>query len=248
MRIPEMPGLAPSQFFDSFRTKPLPYPLNAPHRTFAYMARNVIYHLFRALKLGPDDIVLVPELHSGVEIWAIRAAGATVRFYPVNRRFEPDLDALRRLCASGNARVLYVIHFCGWSQPMKELATLARQYGLVLIEDCALALLSEQDGKPLGTTGQYAVYCLYKFLPIPHGGLLVQNADVFEELTTRPFRSCTTASIIARSTELIQNWVLRRCDHVGRALGAFKYGIGRALNAMGHRRLPAGDFSSDFSS
>jgi perosamine synthetase len=246
--IPEMPGLAPRYVFGAPEATPPPFPLNAPHRTFSYMARNVIYHLFRALKLGPGDVVLMPELHSGVEVWAVRAAGATVRFYPINRHLEPDLDALRRLCASCNARVLYAIHFVGWSQPLKELTVLCREHGMILIEDCALSFLSEQDGKPLGTTGDYAVYCLYKYLPVPHGGLLVQNANVFEDLTELKFKPCTRASMLARSTELFQNWVRGRSDPLGRGLGALKRGVGLTLNAMGNRRLPAGDISPSFSS
>jgi dTDP-4-amino-4,6-dideoxygalactose transaminase len=204
--------------------------------------------LFRSLALRPDDVVLVPELHSGVEVWAMRAAGASIRFYPVNRRLEPDLDAVRRLCRTSGARVLYVIHFCGWPQPLEEMAALAREHGMTLIEDCALSLLSERGGKPLGTTGDYAVYCLYKFLPVPHGGLLVQNSNVLDALTTLRLEPCTAASVVAGSAGLVQNWVSGRSGPLGKTLGALKHGVGRTLNAIGHRRLPAGDLSPGFSS
>jgi dTDP-4-amino-4,6-dideoxygalactose transaminase len=87
-------------------------------------------------------------------VWAVRAAGATVQFYPIDRRFEPDLIALRALCAAGGARVLYAIHFAGWPQPLDALQALCREHDLILVEDCALALLSQPGGVPLGSTGR----------------------------------------------------------------------------------------------
>ncbi len=83
------------------------------------MARSGIYHLFRTLNLKPGDKVLVPDYHSGNEVAAIRAAGASVVFYPIKRNLEPDLEALTRLAAQG-ARVIYVIHYLGWPQPSQR--------------------------------------------------------------------------------------------------------------------------------
>ena len=40
----------------------------------------------------------------------------------------------------------------------------------------ALSLLSEPDGEPLGSFGDWSIFCLYKTLPVPNGALLVQNA------------------------------------------------------------------------
>ena len=75
----------------------LPYPLNAPHRHSFCVARSGIYHLFRALRLKPGETVLVPDYHSGNEVAAIRAAGATVVHYPIRRNLEPDMEALSRM-------------------------------------------------------------------------------------------------------------------------------------------------------
>jgi dTDP-4-amino-4,6-dideoxygalactose transaminase len=248
MYVQSQPGLVPRQFFRSTRAAALPFPLNAPHRTFSYMARNVIYHLFRSLKLRRDEIVLMPDYHSGVEVWAVRAAGAAVRFYPVKRNLEPDLEALERLCQSCQARVLYAVHYLGWPQPLEELMSLCRKHGMILLEDCALSLLSETGGQPLGTSGDYAVFCLYKTLPVPHGGLLVQNARVVEDLARLELEPCSAASVAGRCAELVFERVRGRSDLPGRALLGLKRGAGRALSAVGVRRLPVGDITPDFSS
>ena len=58
---------------------------------------------------------------------------------------------------------------------MAALAELCRRRNMRLVEDCALALLSADGSLPLGTAGDWAVFCLYKTLPLPNGALLVQN-------------------------------------------------------------------------
>jgi perosamine synthetase len=245
MYVQRQPGLSPGNLLLR-NDGELPFPLNASHRTFSYMARGVIYHLFRSLKLRPDEVVLVPDYHSGVEMWALRAAGVNLRYYPIRSNLEPDMDAVRRLCTP-EVRVLYAIHYFGWSQPLKEMQDLCRERGLILVEDCALSFLSSAEGKPLGTTGDYAFYCLYKTLPVPNGGVLVQNSRVFENLSQLELEPCSTASLAAASAELFLERIRGSSDAAGRALFWLKRRIGQAFNLAGIHRLPVGDISPDFS-
>ena len=53
---------------------------------------------------------------------------------------------------------------------------------MLLVEDCALSLLSEADGRPLGSFGDWSVFCLCKTLPLPNGALLVQNGPRLKSL------------------------------------------------------------------
>jgi dTDP-4-amino-4,6-dideoxygalactose transaminase len=243
MYVSAWPGLSPAHLFRPVAGHP-PFPMSAPDKACFYRARNAIYHLFRALGFGPDDRVLVPAYHSGNEVGAIRAAGATPTFYPITRTLDPDLDAVRRLCTS-RTRALFVIHFLGWPQPMAELVALCRERGLVLIEDCALSLLSAAGRRPLGSFGDYAVFCLYKTLPLPNGGLLVSNRGRLNGLATLPLRPCGVGPLAGRSAELVLEWLRARCDRPGRALFALKRAAGRALRASGVEALPVGDMGFD---
>jgi dTDP-4-amino-4,6-dideoxygalactose transaminase len=229
-------------------TPPPAFPFDAPHQTYAYVARNLIFHLFRALPLPPGATVLMPEYHSGVEVWAVRAAGLPVSFYPVNRRFEPDLDAVRRLARETPARVLYVIHFAGWPQPLAGLTAIAREHDLLLFEDCALALFSRDGAQPLGTTGDYACFCLYKTLPVPNGGLLVQRGAPVPALDAVAWRPGSTTSVAGRTADIVIDWIRGRSDPVGASLARLKRAAGRALNAGGVARLPVGDISPEYAS
>lgn len=233
------PGLNPALLFKK-QHRELPFPLDAPRRSPFHVARNGIYHLFRALRLRKDEFVLVPDYHHGNEIWAIRAAGAPLRFYRIDRNLKPDLDQLRRLSKSG-ARVLYVTHFMGWPQPLKDLLELARERGMVLVEDCALSLLTNVEGVPVGSFGDYAIFCLYKTLPVPNGGLLVSNNSALPELDRiRPVKS-PALSVAGRSTELVLEWVRNRADRVGGLLASLKRMAGQSLNRCRVQRVSVGD-------
>lgn len=245
MYISPWPGLSLGKVLPSYSAStPLPYPLSAPDRDAFCVARSGIYHLFRTLNLAPGEFVLAPDYYSGNEIAAIQATGTTVVHYPTRRNLEPDLDALRKLLQPG-ARVIYVIHYLGWPQPIGELSALARENGCLLIEDCALSLLSECGGAALGSCGDYSVFCLYKTLPVPNGGLLVRNngsAPKLEHAATEP---CPWMTAVGRSAELGLESLRSRMNVVGSALAGIKQMAGRTLRAASVRHVPVGDIGWD---
>ena len=244
MYISSWPGLTPQEFLRPHSEGSLPYPLSDANRLSFCVARSGIYHLFRALDFQKGEIVLVPDYHSGNEVSAIRAAGATIVYYPILRNLEPDLDALARL-AKLNPRVIYVIHYLGWPQPMKEITALCRERGSILIEDCALSLLSEPNDKPLGASGDYSVFCLYKTLPVPNGGLLVQNRNLLGGLAGLELQRCPQTTAIGRSVELAFEALRSRADLVGKVLFGIKRIFGRLLRAADVRQVPIGNIGWD---
>jgi dTDP-4-amino-4,6-dideoxygalactose transaminase len=242
--VPAWPVLNPFSLLRAGGTRELPFPLSVPNRSSFYVARNAIYHLFRTLSLAAGESVLVPDYHSGNEVWAIRAAGAELDYYSIGRDLQPDLGQLRRLVRPAT-RVLYVIHFIGWPQPILELQEFCRDHGLVLVEDCALSFLSRLGDRPLGSFGDYAVYCLYKSLPVPNGGVLVQNNPFLPRVEGVELERCGTLSVAGRSLELMLNWVRACCDPVGRPIMEAKRRLGRFLSARRVNRIPVGDIGFD---
>ncbi len=241
MYVSSWPGLTLRELFPSRTPSVLPYPLNAAEQHSFCVARSGIYHLFRALKLKPEDIVLAPDYYSGNEIAAIQAAGASVVHYPILRNLEPDMDALLRIAKRTSPRVIYVIHYLGWPQPMKEIQALCRETGSTLIEDCALSLLSESNGHRLGSMGDYSVFCLYKTLPVPNGGLLVQNNHALPRLDSLSMERCPSLTAVGRSVELAFEALRSRADRTGRTLFAIKQAFGRMLRRARVRHVPVGD-------
>ena len=102
-----------------------------------------------------------------------------MRLYPVDRRTQIDPDAVERLIGPAT-RAIYLTHYFGFLHPQTAaLRSICDRHGLALIEDCALSLFSgsaSAAGLAAGVTGDVAVFCFYKFLPVIEGGALVVNA------------------------------------------------------------------------
>jgi dTDP-4-amino-4,6-dideoxygalactose transaminase len=239
------PGLAPGHVL---RTRSAaasqPFPFSAPSPAFYYRERNALFHLFRALRRDDRDWALVPDYHHGSEIAAIRAAGFPVRFYPVGRDFTVKLEPLLELCEQ-RPRVLFLIHYLGWSQPLDEALAACRRLGIVTVEDCALSLLSADGDVALGSRSDHALFCLYKTLPVPNGGMLVHNQSSPGFEVRAASVPCGFTSLVSRTLTLGLEGLRNRNAALGGAVTALKERIGAALTRSGVRRWPIGDDGFD---
>ena len=222
--------------------RPVPFPFNVPDRLSFYRARNAIYHLFRVLVEQKFDLtVLAPDYNSGNEILAMRTAGARIEYCPVDRQMQMDPEVVERLCEQHKPDVLYVIHYVGWPQPMAALVDICQRRNILLVEDCALSLLSHLNDRPLGSFGDWSVFCLYKTLPLPNGALLVQNGPRLNALRRLMLREAGPASVMGRVAELLVQRIRGRAERVGAALQVVKRGMGHAAGALNVRRANVGD-------
>jgi dTDP-4-amino-4,6-dideoxygalactose transaminase len=183
--IPSLPTLDLLRLLPSLGPpRPSLFPLDrldGPAAQRFYLARAGVYHTLRHWLRAPGEkiaqsrnIVLMPAYHHGVEVEAVRAAGARIVFYRVDADMRVDLHDIARKAAEPGVRVVYVTHFVGFAQPIAEIRKIAQSHDLRLFEDCALALFSHTpEGAPLGSHGDASCFCLYKTLPVPHGGLLL---------------------------------------------------------------------------
>jgi dTDP-4-amino-4,6-dideoxygalactose transaminase len=174
--VPVLPTLAPSMLAPRLRAGPAPFPLAGADIRRFYFARNAVWLAARLLGLSGHE-VLVPAYHHGVELEALEAAGASLAFVRVDGRMRLDLEDLAKKIGP-RTRAIYVIHYLGIPQPMDELMALARRHGLPVVEDCALGLLSRDGGIPLGSRGDVGIFCLYKSVPVPNGGILALNRAI----------------------------------------------------------------------
>lgn len=234
--VPSLPTLWPSMLMARPRATP-PFPFEAAAVRFYYLGRNAVFTLARVLQLDRGE-VLLPAYHHGVEVEALVEAGAQVRFYRVGPRMQVDPADVERAITPRTAAV-YLIHYLGFPGPAAALSQLCRERGLPLIEDCALALLSRDGDRPLGTFGQAAIFSLYKTLPLPHGGALALGSSLPHGLPApRPPPSVSTFSHLMSS--LLQNAELRG-GAAGRALRAAVRAAGRgAVQASGVSRVATG--------
>src|SRR4051812_31532238 len=220
--IPSLPTLDPMLLLPTLEPpRPLRFPLGElgrPRAHLFYLARAGVYHAVRHFarpiasgrarlpSVAAGGRVLMPGYHHGVEVEAVRAAGATVEFYRVDRHMRLELDDLLRRAEQPDVRVIYVTHFVGFAQPLQPLLAFCKERNLKLIEDCALALGScDPTGVPLGSRGDAGIFCLYKMLPVPHGGLLLGD-----DLPTPVLKSAPLGSTLHHlSGQVLQHLELR---------------------------------------
>lgn len=213
----------------------LPPPLDAPGVTFHARARDAIWRAVKALAPSTEDTVLLPSYNCGAEVDAVLNAPARVRFYRVDADARADVAHLRASIDS-RTRAVLLTHYFGFAEPaLPTVVDLCRERGLTLIEDCAHALLSTTAGRPLGTSGDIAVFSLWKTLPAPDGAAARSNGRlVVRAGTVRPplFDSL--------------NWV-RLSARAGRAprprprfSSAARRAVRRALVRSSQSALPAG--------
>lgn len=162
----------------------LAFPFEQPGLRYRYFCRNAVWDAAQLLGLAGKE-VLLPAYHHGVELETLLAAGVRPVFFRVDGQMRADLaDAKRKL--TKDTAALYMIHYAGFAQDMGAARELADWAGIPLVEDCALALLSSDGEKPLGSFGDVSVFCLYKTLPVPNGGALLARGDLAKRLGELP--------------------------------------------------------------
>ena len=173
---PVLPTLKPGVVGRAKPSSALPFPLGSDRSQLWYLGRNAIYAALGELDLRAGDPVLVPSYTNGVEVAALAARGLAVHQVQVTADFQLDLDDLERQLVRTRARLVVAIQYLGFPKPLKEVARLCRVFEAKLLEDCALSFLSTHpDGTPAGLEGDFAIFSVYKTLPVPDGAALVVN-------------------------------------------------------------------------
>jgi len=138
---------------------------------FLPSGRAAISTALQFLDIMPSDRVLVPSYHCGSLVEAVIASGAIVDFYRVAPDLTVDLEDLIRRCTS-RTRCVIAIHYFGFPQPLRELASFCRSRAISLLEDCAHAFFDIGDTK-IGAAGDFAIASARKFFPVGDGGVLI---------------------------------------------------------------------------
>jgi dTDP-4-amino-4,6-dideoxygalactose transaminase len=146
-----------------------------PHAVACSSGTAALHMAVGALDPEPgDEIITTPVTDFGTVI-AILAQNAVPVFADVDPR-TGNLDPAAVLrCVSDRTRAIVAVHLLGAPAPVRELAEIARRHGLLLIEDCAQALLTELPGGPAGTHGDIGCFSLqqYKHITCGDGGIAV---------------------------------------------------------------------------
>ncbi|MBM2834036.1 MAG: aminotransferase, syn family [Candidatus Brocadiaceae bacterium] len=146
--------------------------LNGERRFNTYYGRVAIDLLCRMWKICKTDEVLLPAYNCGSEVSPFVINGCRVVFFRVDKKARIDFDDIQKR-ATTRTRLVYVTHYFGWPQDLREISLWCRDRNILLVEDCAHALFSNSGEQPLGTIGDASIFSFRKFLPVPDGGALI---------------------------------------------------------------------------
>jgi dTDP-4-amino-4,6-dideoxygalactose transaminase/CelD/BcsL family acetyltransferase involved in cellulose biosynthesis len=180
-------------------------------RLFA-RARHGLWHALRALRLQAGDEVLVPAYHHGSEIEALTRVGLVCRFYGRGTRLEPTEAELAELLGP-RTRALYLIHYLGFPQDARHWRSWCDGRGLLLLEDVAQSWFALSGGRPLGSFGDAALFCLYKTIGLPDGGAVVLRAAPQEPWVSA--NSVDAPTGMKRAARRHADWLLARQSFLG---------------------------------
>src|ERR1019366_8678979 len=131
-----------------------------------------------ALGLQPGDEVIVPAMTFCATINAVIHAGATPVLVDVeSNSFNIDPEQVRRRI-SARTKAIIPVHFAGRACDMDSITSLAQEYNLKIIGDCAHAIETEYQGQKAGTIGDCGVLSFYstKNIVTGEGGMLLTNS------------------------------------------------------------------------
>lgn len=137
-----------------------------------------------AAGLGEGDEVIVPSLSFVATANAIRYTEATPIFADIAGIDRPWLSARAAAAAiSERTKAIMGMSYGGHPGETDELAALASERGLLMLEDAAHGLGGRSSSGPLGTVGSMGAYSFFsnKNLPVGEGGALVCDDPAFAE-------------------------------------------------------------------
>jgi dTDP-4-amino-4,6-dideoxygalactose transaminase len=153
---------------------------------------SAIEIILKSLGLGPGDEVIIPAMTFVATMEAVVATGATPVLVDVDDlTWNLSAENVRRGVTSRTKAVIFV-HLHGSSAGIREVAEVAKEYGLHLIEDAAQAHLARCEGVSVGNFGIAAGFSFYpgkNLGALGEGGAIVTNSKDLED-----------------SARLIRNW------------------------------------------
>ena len=131
----------------------------------------------RAHGVRPGDAVLSNAFTLAPVPGAIASVGARVVFVETTESLTIDFDHLDEMAEKSGARVLMLCHMRGHQPDMDRVMHIARDRGIVVIEDCAHTMGGSWRGVVSGRHGASACYSTqtYKHINSGEGGFLATD-------------------------------------------------------------------------
>ena len=190
--------------------------------------------------LGPGDEVIMPSFTFVSTANAVALRGAVPVFVDIDAQtlnIDPDKAAA---AVTPRTRAIFAVHYAGFPADMDALAAIARDHGLLLVEDAAQALGSTYKGRPAGSLGDMAAFSFHETKNIisgEGGALTLMRPDLIERAEIIREKG-TDRSRFLRGQVDKYTWVEIGSSFLpGELVAAFLFGQLEQADAIRQRRL-----------
>lgn len=139
-------------------------------------ATSGLHLALEALEISKGDEVIVPSLTFTATAEVVHYLGARVRLVDVDPvTLNIDCEAIRH-AITPRTKMIMPVHYAGLSCDMDEVLSLAREFGLRVVEDAAHALPTTYKGQMIGSLESDAtIFSFYanKTMTTGEGGMIV---------------------------------------------------------------------------
>ena len=174
------------EFITKFENKFREY-TNVKYAASVSSGTAALHLVLAALGIGPGDEVIVPTLTYIAAVNAVSYTGAAPVFVDsLEDTWQINPADVRRKITPGT-RAIMAVHLYGHPCDLDELAAIARERELFLIEDCAEAFGALYKGQHVGSFGHIAAYSFFgnKTITSGEGGMVVTNDRALYDRTVR---------------------------------------------------------------
>lgn len=174
-------------------------------------AKNIQY--FESGRSALVSCLINENLSKNDEVMILTTTGGPYISSCVTEAIEGIAGWSRKL--TPKTRAVLIIHEFGFPAPSSLIERL-KEKGLIIVEDCAYAFGSRNNGSKVGCWGDYAIYSLTKYFPSPYGGILASK----KEQQLEKFRGLLGVNdiksikrMLGTSWPMIKDWNARRCSN-----------------------------------
>jgi perosamine synthetase len=220
-------------------------------------ARGALSACLNSVGIKHSDEVILSSFTCLAVPTAIITTGATPVFVDIDgKSLNMTLDTVKK-AVTEKTRAIIVQHTLGSFAPVEDIAQFAREKGILIIEDCALALGTKKDGQQVGSFGDAAIFSmeLSKTITVGWGGILLINNPNLGNLVKDHYDKINNLSHLKAIRMAIQTmvtgicykpgifWISKYIVAIGFKMGLFK------VSTLAHENegIVAADFVSRLS-
>jgi dTDP-4-amino-4,6-dideoxygalactose transaminase len=139
--------------------------VGVPHAIGVGNGTDALELALRAVGVVPGDLVFTVSHTAVATVAAIELAGGTPVFVDIDPgTYTMDPSSLAAALAhppKGRPKAVIPVHLYGQPAELPAILELARQYGLMVIEDCAQSFGAKLEGRMTGSWGDMAAFSFY---------------------------------------------------------------------------------------